>query len=197
MSAIIVGKGPSAKKITKLDFPRTYVIAINHACRMVDKPDFIFMNDIEALNGIMPEDIQHAKCFVIPEFPHHNGMVCRNITKYNFINKLNKLNYSGRIETFNLHTGPVKKSGLLTTTADCQTTGHTAVYYMAKMYGVKQFDMYGFLIRNKDGYHNQQLYDDTNVTESEIKHLYKRKFDQHEEALYRINTTLGVSMNRF
>ena len=198
MSAIIVGKGPSAKNIKKSDFPGTYVIAINQACKLVDKPDFVFMNDIDSLKGITPKDIQHAKCFVIPEFPHHNEMACRGITKTDFVHKLNDLKYNGKIETFNLHTGPVKKAGLLTTTTDCKTTGHVAVYYMSKEYGVTHFDTYGFLMRNQDGYHNQQFYDDTNhYTERQIKYIYKHKFDKHEDALNRLNKTLGVSMCRF
>ena len=198
MSAILVGKGPSAKNIKKMDFPQTSVIAINQACKLIDQPDYVFMNDIDSLKGVTSVDVQNVKCFVIPEYPHHNEKASLNVTKHDFVNKLKQLNYSGKIETFNLHTGPFKKDALLTTISHCKTTGHTAIYYMSKVYGIKSFDTYGFLIMHKDGYHNQQFYEDTNhYTESQIKRIYKNKFDKHEQALCHITKALDIQVNRY
>ena len=46
MSAIIVAKGPTAKQIYKDDYPDTYIVGINQACKFIDKPDYVFMNGI-------------------------------------------------------------------------------------------------------------------------------------------------------
>ena len=52
MSAILVGKGPSAKSVVKHDYPDTFVVAINQACKLIDAPDYVFMNDIDSLKGL-------------------------------------------------------------------------------------------------------------------------------------------------
>ena len=146
VNAIIVAKGPTAKYLMKNDYPDTIIIGINQACIFIDKPDFVFMNDIDSLDGLTSIDVQNIECFVIPEYPHiHEGMNI-NITKDDFIERLNNLNYMGRIETFNLHTSPSMKSGLVTTENTCVTTVHTAIYYMNKRYNLDVFETYGFLI---------------------------------------------------
>ena len=198
MTAILVGKGPSAKSIIKKNYPESYVIAINQACKLIDDPDYVFMNDIDSLKGITSEDIKGVKCFIIPEYPHKNEKASVSVTKNDFIQRLRQLDYTGNIQTFNLHTGPVKKDALLTVTSDCVTTGHTAIYYMSVVHDVKVFETYGFLVLNKDGYHNRQFYEDTNhYTEDEIKCIYKKKFFKHEQALSRIVNKLGIQVKRF
>lgn len=196
MSAIIIAKGPSAIKIRKKDYPQQHLVAINQACKLIDRPDYVFMNDLESLKGLSSKDILNAKCFVIPEFPHKNCRAWRDTTKDDFIVKLKELNYQGEIQTFNLHTGPTKKDNLVTTISDCITTTHTAIYYMSKVYGVKSFVTYGFLIINKDGYQDNQFYEHTNnnETEQQIKNVYKKRFTINRKALDRIVKSLQIEI---
>lgn len=199
MSAIIVAKGPTAKQIYKDDYPDTYIVGINQACKFIDKPDYVFMNDIESLKGLTSEDVKQVQCFVIPEFPHQNARATVSITKTDFITKLNKLNYTGKVVSFNLHTGPVKKDGVLTTIHACTTTSHTAIYYMSKVHGVTHFETYGFLIQNEYGYQNEEFYTYISETHSEndIKHIYKRDFNKNLASLNHVKELLNLQINRF
>ena len=198
MKAIVVAKGPTAKRLRKEDYTDAYLVAINQACKLIDKPDYVFMNDIESLKGLSSEDIKEVGCFVIPEFPHQNERATVNITKTNFIDKLKNLNFTGKIETFNLHTGPVKKDGLLTTIPECRTTSHTAIYYLSKIYGVKQFETYGFLIQNQYGYQNEQFYKDTDhYTVEQIKRIYEKSYIVNLKSLNSIETILNLNISRF
>jgi len=198
MKAILVAKGPTAKRLCKDDYTDTYIVAINQACKLIDKPDYVFMNDIESLKGLTPEDVRYVQCFVIPEFPHQNERATVSVTKNNFIDKLRNLHFTGKIETFNLHTGPVKTDGLLTTIPECRTTSHTAIYYMSKKHGVKHFETYGFLIENEYGYQNEQFYKDTDhYTIQQIKHIYEKSFNVNIKSLNIIKALCKFNISQF
>jgi hypothetical protein len=145
---IIIAKGPTAISLKKKDHPNDVIVCINQACKLVDEPDFVFMNDIESLWGLTEKDIKGVKHFVIPEYPHKHRKPQLAVTHETFRQELNKLRYSGEISIFNLHTSPKKDAKLISTTKDCSTTTHTAIYYLYNKFGFKNFVTYGFLMGN-------------------------------------------------
>jgi len=61
MDCVIIAKGPTAKCLHKSDFPNTMLIAVNQAVKLVDKPDLVVMNDIDAgLYGLEKKDIMNV-----------------------------------------------------------------------------------------------------------------------------------------
>lgn len=152
---IIVAKGPTAKYFYKRDHERDIIVGINQACKLIDHPDYVFMNDVESLTGLTSDDVTNIKTFIIPEYPHINSRPNRNITYLDFKKKLDKLNFQGNIVTFNLHTSPKINPLLLITSEFCVTTTHTAIFYMNKVLHITNFDTYGFLIKDADGYNDE------------------------------------------
>ena len=142
---IIVAKGPTAKRMCKLDYPNTSIVCINQACCLVDKPDFVVMNDMESLNGLTLADIKDVQTFVIPEYPHLHGKSSLSITKKDFVNKLDTLGYVGNVHTYNLYNSPSKNNDSIVLSPDCVSTTHTAICYLNLKYNVTNFETYGFL----------------------------------------------------
>jgi hypothetical protein len=153
---IIIAKGPTAISLKKKDHPNDVIVCINQACKLVDEPDFVFMNDIESLWGLTEKDIKGVKHFVIPEYPHKHEKPHLTVTHETFKQELNKLRYNGEISIFNLHTSPNNNKNLISTTKDCLTTTHTAIYYLHNKFGIKNFVTYGFLMGN--GYNKSLEY---------------------------------------
>ena len=197
MNAVIVAKGPTATYLKKKQWTNTLLIGINQACKLIDKPDFVFMNDIESLKGLTAEDVKDVKCFVIPEYPHINLKPNIHLTKKDFLNKLSELDYTGNVETFNYYTTPNSVPSLLTTNSDCITTVHTAIFYMSKVYNIQRFRTFGFLISNRNEYHNETFYEyQKQFSKNEIRDLYASKYEQHLGCLNRIIETLNINVTR-
>ncbi len=69
---VLVGKGPSAQPVPASD---TYVVAaVNDATRFCERVDFVFVQDIEILDCMGPEDFAKSDCAVVPTHPfrEHN-----------------------------------------------------------------------------------------------------------------------------
>jgi len=145
---IIIAKGPTAISLKKKDHPNDVIVCINQACKLVDEPDFVFMNDMESLFGLTENDLKGVKHFVIPEYPHEVGKPNLKVTQQTFRHELDRLKYSGEISIFNLHTSPKRNVELISTTNDCKTTTHTAIFYLHYQFGFTNFVTYGFLMGN-------------------------------------------------
>lgn len=180
-NCIIVAKGPTARYLKKSDFPNTYLVCINQACKFVDKPDFVFMNDIESVNGLTCDDIKYVKHFVVPEYPHMNEVFNINVTKEFFIDWLSKNEFKGKLLTYNLHTSPFINKNLIITDPNCVTTLHTAIYYMNKIFKLKQFITYGAFIKHLKGYH------------VDMEYLIK----EHSNPIYKYNIVVNHYSNIF
>ena len=182
---IIIAKGPTAISLKKKDHPNDVIVCINQACKLVDEPDFVFMNDIESLWGLTENDIKGVKHFVIPEYPHEHEKAHLSVTHDTFTQELNKLRYSGKISIFNLHTSPKKNTKLVSTTSDCLTTTHTAIFYLYKTFGLQTMVTYGFLMGN--GY--KKMFNDL-----EIKCNHHNDKEQELNALTKIKKMYNLSL---
>jgi len=155
-SAIIVAKGPTAKYIKKIDWPNHTLVAINQACIFIDKIDYTFMNDIEALDGLSMNDVRKTNYFVIPEWPHKQSKIDIPNTSYiTFQKKLHAICHPFEppgIILHNLFTSHLPNPSLPCTDV-CISTVETAISFLAKYNNVKHFDTYGYNIRNAMNYH--------------------------------------------
>ena len=187
---IIVAKGPTAKRMCKLDYPNTYIVCINQACCLVDKPDFVVMNDIEALDGLTLADIKDVQTFVIPEYPHLNGKSSLSITKKDFVNKLDTLGFVGNVQTYNLYNSPSKKNKSITVSSNCVSTTHTAICYLNLKYNATNFETYGFL--KGSGYNED-------IEKRDIKYLkcYDDRIRHYEINLAKMESMLHLKIKRF
>ena len=158
MECIIVAKGPTCKFLKKDTHSNSTIVCINHACKLVDKPDYVFMNDIDALIGLDKTDLTNIQHFVIPEYPHMNFRPNPKINHKDFEQKLRELGYNGPISIYNLNTiNNVKKNpDLIKIDPEGVTTSHTAILYMIKKFNCKKFTTYGFCKGKK--YHEEFKY---------------------------------------
>ena len=192
---IIIAKGPTAISLKKKDHPNDVIVCINQACKLVDEPDFVFMNDMESLFGLTENDLKGVKHFVIPEYPHEVEKPNLKVTHLRFRHELDKLKYTGKISIFNLHTSPKRNVELISTTNDCKTTTHTAIFYLHHQFGFTNFVTYGFLMGN--GYHKdlQYLTKDSNHRAS-ISKSYSNKHTDFVKAFQKIQEQLNINVVR-
>jgi len=66
---LILGKGPSFKKIKNIDVSKFYTIALNHAARNM-KCDAVLLMDLDVLDIAGTEMEQNAQFFFLPWHPH-------------------------------------------------------------------------------------------------------------------------------
>ena len=149
---VIVAKGPTAKRIYRRDHPDDILVGINQGLKMIDDVDYVFMNDMESLEGLTSEDIKRVRKFVIPEYPHYKCKFDWSMDHVVFREKLKELGYEGEVELFNLYTSPMPRGDLITVSSNCTTTTHTAIYYLNKKLGSVEYDTYGFLKDGQVGY---------------------------------------------
>ena len=78
LPVILVGKGPTAKHIQKTN--NFKIAALNNSVILCERVDYLFINDMEALD-LIPEakwDVIHK--VIIPTYPHSNWSPHRSIT---------------------------------------------------------------------------------------------------------------------
>lgn len=189
-SAIIVAKGPTAKYIKKNDWPNHILVAINQACIFIDEIDYVFMNDIEALDGLSMSDIRKTKYFVIPEWPHKQSKIDIPNTSYvTFQKKLHQI--CGPFEPpgiilHNLFTSPIPNPSLPCTDV-CISTVETAISFLAKHNNVKYIDTFGYNVQHAMKYH-QDLHFLANTNHT-YKTIINHGYD--EEHMKKIKICVG------
>lgn len=83
---ILVGKGPSARKISKSS---DYKIAcLNNAIILCEEVDYLFINDFETLDLINTSEWNKVKNLIIPTYPHFNFSPNKELPYTAFIKKL-------------------------------------------------------------------------------------------------------------
>ena len=55
-----------------INYPNDVFVGRNQACKLIDKPDYAFMNDFESLFGLTNDDIKHVQNFVFAFHPRQN-----------------------------------------------------------------------------------------------------------------------------
>ena len=91
---LVIGKGPSFKKVWDLDLNNYYVFGLNHVCNIINC-DIGHCIDLEVLNR---EFIDHSKTILLPWHPHCNFKVVKEdlnqiSTKHEFLRNLDNLYY--------------------------------------------------------------------------------------------------------
>ena len=72
-TALIMGKGPTAKIISRKDYPQyDIILCINQALNFVDDPDIFILNDLDGINNIKRDNFAKIKTVIIPYYSHHN-----------------------------------------------------------------------------------------------------------------------------
>ena len=193
---MIVAKGPTAKKLKKEDYPNTILVGVKQGFLLIDKPDFVVMNDVEGLNGLQKADVSRVKCFLIPEYAH-KGLKPYEHGKREFISKLKDLGYTGKVQTYNLRQPPgcTKNDDVVTLSGHCVTSTHTALAYMSEVYGIKTFQTYGFLIKGQTGYRND--FYNSEKTEKKVNKSYDKLYGMHLNSLIHLQDSLNLTVYRF
>ena len=153
MSAIIVGKGKTAKFLKKKDFPNTILIGINQAILFIDEPDYLVINDHEAIEGINLEYFKKIKNIILPEYPHFDCKPNKNM-KNDLIKEKLKNYFKGNYIIHNLHTTPLFNKNLITicNSPHALTSTSVALEYCCKFLKIKNIEFYG--IGKENGYHS-------------------------------------------
>ena len=83
---VLVGKGPTAKKIKKSD--EYGIAALNNAVILCEEVDYLFINDIEILDLIDEDQWSKVKMIIIPTYPHYNCGPYKHITHNTLLDKI-------------------------------------------------------------------------------------------------------------
>ena len=101
---ILMGKGPSARPIEVSD---KYVVgALNSAILFCDRIDYFFLQDIETLDNVSPDDIERIDTAVVPAHPYKNHLQHPSLTFANLIAGL------PGIRNFSVYQNPLEVSGI-------------------------------------------------------------------------------------
>eukprot|EP00976_Prorocentrum_cordatum_P026727 543496-Prorocentrum_minimum.AAC.2 len=148
MDCIIVAKGPTAKYLQKSSFPNTQLVAVNQAVKLIDKPDFVVMNDMDAgLYGLEKKDIMNVQTFCIPEFPHVKCSPDPKVTSETFketVYSLTDHEFSGNFLIYNLHTSPKPNQQLPLFKVPGISSTHYAMMIASQLYDKRKILTYGF-----------------------------------------------------
>ena len=91
---VLVGKGPSAQHVPASD---DYVVAaVNNATMFCEKVDYLFIQDLEILEAMGPEDYSKANMAVVPTHPY------REHCQYKHLTHLEMLKYMVDFTVFHL-----------------------------------------------------------------------------------------------
>lgn len=181
MDCIIVAKGPTAKCLYKSDFPNTLLIAVNQAVKLVDKPDLVVMNDIDAgLYGLEKKDIMNVHTFCIPEFPHFKCSPDPKVTSGTFkdtVYRMTDYEFSGNFLIYNLHTSPKPNRDLPSFKVPGMSSTHYAMMIASQLYHRRKILTYGFGIGSS--YHPviRSLYPHS------VEHLYTNQTQSRNQAM--------------
>lgn len=85
-TAVLVGKGPSAREVYKSD--EYDICAVNNAVILCEEVDLLFVNDMEALDLISENEWKKVKKVVIPTYPHKDWNAQRHITFQSFLDEV-------------------------------------------------------------------------------------------------------------
>ena len=97
--AIIVGKGPTFKPVTKPD-DNTILIGINHATAHLTNPDMMVAQDVEVWSEI-PKAVKSLGFAVTPTYPHLKCRYVRSVTYQNVIEALTAAKFKGLYIPYN------------------------------------------------------------------------------------------------
>jgi hypothetical protein len=194
-NCVIVAKGTTDIYLKKHDYPNTLLIAVNQACKLIDKPDVVVMNDIESLFGLQKEDIKNIKQFYIPEYPHMKARATFSVTHQTFKNKVNAIvgeDYSDRFKMYNLHTSPRKNTNLPSFQVAGTSSGHQAIIIAAQLFNAKKIITYGFC--KGSSYHSDILKlfpDGVDLLKNNVYSLYNNHSNS-EKQLQKICKTYNI-----
>jgi hypothetical protein len=192
---IIIAKGPTAIHLKKRDYPHTLLIAVNQACKLIDEPDVVVMNDIESLFGLQKEDLINIKQFYIPEYPHKKARATLSVTYKTFINEVNAIvgeDYSDRFKMYNLHTSPRKNTNLPSFQVAGTSSGHQAIIIAAQLFNANKIITYGFC--KGSSYHSDILKlfpDGVDLLKNNVYSLYNNHSNS-EKQLQKICKTYNI-----
>ena len=125
-TAVIIGKGPSAKEVKKSD--EYDIIAINNSVILCEEVDVLVSNDMETLDNIPTEDWDKIKKVVIPTYPHKDFNAQDKYTWKTFLERIpKKIDYF--VHKLKTHRGGFDEFESL---GPSYSSGTTAIQYAAK-----------------------------------------------------------------
>ena len=97
---ILVGKGPSAQEVPASD---GYIVAaVNNATMFCEKVDYLFIQDVEILDVMGPEDFAKAAVAVVPTHPYKEHCQLKHLTHLEMIKQMSGISqfciYQPRLE---------------------------------------------------------------------------------------------------
>ena len=163
---IVLGKGPSAFEVSPNN--KVDVATANNTIWLCKNPTYAFFNDIELFWLCKKEDFKDVKNIVVPSYLHSHwakeeGIVDGDLTHFYQLSKLFP-NWFDHVDfsLYELHAGDNSKqeekertglenSGVPSLDEWPESTGGTAVSYLSKFLGYRDFILAGFDVEG--GYH--------------------------------------------
>lgn len=138
-TVIIIGKGPYLDKYLPIIKKRNQIIAcVNEIINFIDRPDYLFINDLDTIANILPDKRNLAKKVIVPTYPHINGHPC-SMFDWKFFCYFGISKY--KLIIYDLHTSPKPEEGRLNF-GEIWSSSETAIAYFLHL-GFKSFETYG------------------------------------------------------